>query len=251
MDVCYCQMEEIVNIVKSIKLGMLLLAAGSSLPTYCGGSCSKGCVLEEGLIRPSQEELNKNLHKEIGRGDLPAIRQLLEQGADVNAQDGDGSNALMKAIYFCRVDVVQLFLSGGADVDIQDTCGNIPIRIAIVNNRADLVLLLIEHGIDLRKSCSFDLSSLHMTPLDLIRSRPELKGELIEGLERIQQDFRPTRTQCRTVATVLALKNKIKIQLSLLPNELVSEVLVCAVGIDIYGKSKRIRDMLELLRNLK
>jgi uncharacterized protein len=48
-------------------------------------------------------------------GNLPLVRRLLEQGADVNARDRDGDTALMFAAFKGHTAIVGLLLAYGAD----------------------------------------------------------------------------------------------------------------------------------------
>ncbi|HZI20007.1 MAG TPA: ankyrin repeat domain-containing protein [Pyrinomonadaceae bacterium] len=50
------------------------------------------------------------------KGDLPAVRRLLAEGADVNARDEVGDTALMFAAFRGHEAIVNLLLSRGANV---------------------------------------------------------------------------------------------------------------------------------------
>ena len=58
-----------------------------------------------------------------GRGQVAVVRFLLERGADINAEDGDGQTALMKALGYNHPTVVQLLLERGADCCKPDRLG--------------------------------------------------------------------------------------------------------------------------------
>ena len=53
------------------------------------------------------------------QGHLPAVRRLLEAGALVDLQNGEGYTALMFAVRKGRVDVVRLLMESGADPSIK------------------------------------------------------------------------------------------------------------------------------------
>ena len=57
------------------------------------------------------------------QGDLELVRLLLDRGADVNRQDGDGFTALTIAAEEGHWDVVRLLASRGADIDHRDATG--------------------------------------------------------------------------------------------------------------------------------
>ena len=117
------------------------------------------------------------------RGDVEAVRSLLQEGADVNGAQGDGMSALhwaaehadaqMAAMLLYAgaeveaytrigmytplhvasrsgsVEVVELLLEAGADVEARTTTsGVIPLHLASASGNAELVTLLVNHGSD-------------------------------------------------------------------------------------------------------
>jgi ankyrin repeat protein len=54
------------------------------------------------------------------RGDTATVRQLLQQGANVDARDQRGRTPLMAATHGDRVDTVAALIQAGADVNIRD-----------------------------------------------------------------------------------------------------------------------------------
>lgn len=72
------------------------------------------------------------LHLATVNGNLKIIRILIEAGANVNAQDGDGKTPIIKAIECNHEDLVQFFLCVGADPEIADhENGNTPLHWAL------------------------------------------------------------------------------------------------------------------------
>jgi ankyrin repeat protein len=57
------------------------------------------------------------------QGDAATVRRLLEQGADVNATDAQGRNALMLAAQRGDAALVRLLLDAGADAQRTDPAG--------------------------------------------------------------------------------------------------------------------------------
>jgi len=51
------------------------------------------------------------------------ISDLLEAGADIDVQDGDGHTALMLACLYGYVDTTKLLLDYDADIEVQDNRG--------------------------------------------------------------------------------------------------------------------------------
>ena len=63
-------------------------------------------------------------------GNVKVAEDLLEQGADVNAQDEDGWTALMFSAKSQNVEMAQMLMDNGADNEIRNKDGNKAIWIA-------------------------------------------------------------------------------------------------------------------------
>ena len=85
------------------------------------------------------------LMRAVLAGDLPAVRQLLDEGADPNAANDAGATALMWAVD----DVAQtrLLIDHGANVNARSDDGRTPLIIAAgLHGAGDVVKLLLDHG---------------------------------------------------------------------------------------------------------
>jgi uncharacterized protein len=83
------------------------------------------------------------------RGDAAAVRAALDNGADVNARESDGSTALLATlIYKGHGEVVRVLLDRGADVNAEDSIGLTPLMRAAVNGEPELVQALLDKGAD-------------------------------------------------------------------------------------------------------
>jgi ankyrin repeat protein len=96
---------------------------------------------------------------------------LLEHGADVTAQDKDGSTPLHYAIENCLDSVVEtLVKKNRAVIAIADKHGNEPLWTAAFDARGDYeaFLLLLSYGAD-----PTDLNKVNSSPLDLAKRMGE------------------------------------------------------------------------------
>jgi hypothetical protein len=87
------------------------------------------------------------------RGDAAAVKQLLDEGVDVNTKFRYGATALSYACDRGHLDVVKLLVERGADVNVRDTFYNAtPLTWAVSPamgrrpQHPDVVRLLLQHG---------------------------------------------------------------------------------------------------------
>lgn len=81
------------------------------------------------------------------QGDLDAVRQLLQGGADVNEAHGDGMSALHWAAERGDADMIRVLLQAGAEAEAATRIGvYTPLHIAARNGHSAAVLSLLEGG---------------------------------------------------------------------------------------------------------
>ena len=76
----------------------------------------------------------------------PAVRALLEQGADVNAPQPDGATALHWAAYWDEVAMATELLRAGSDPDAVNDYGVTPLVLAATNGSEPMVTALLQAG---------------------------------------------------------------------------------------------------------
>ena len=80
-------------------------------------------------------------------GDLTAVRNLLKQGADVNAAQGDGMTALHWAVFKDNADMAKTLVSAGANVSATTRInGMTPLFFAAQNGQAAMIDILVKAG---------------------------------------------------------------------------------------------------------
>lgn len=99
--------------------------------------------------RPGVDEYGRTqLHYEANEGNGDAVSALLNQGANVNAQDDKGMCALHFAAQSGHHGIIQLLLEAKANPNLVDAHGNGPLWTATMNARGNFesVKALLEAG---------------------------------------------------------------------------------------------------------
>lgn len=84
----------------------------------------------------------------IRNDERAAALELIRDGADVNAAQGDGTTPLHWAVYGIDHELTALLLERGADPDVVNAYGSSPLAEAVKVADAELVELLLEAGAD-------------------------------------------------------------------------------------------------------
>jgi uncharacterized protein len=82
----------------------------------------------------------------VKRGDRQSIRLLLDQHADTNAREVDGTSALHWAVRSDDVGAMELLIRAGANVNASNRYGVTPLSLAATNASARAVAMLLKAG---------------------------------------------------------------------------------------------------------
>lgn len=86
------------------------------------------------------------LHLAAIKGDVEAVNELLEQGADPNLKDNAGWTPLHEACNLGHLAVVKVLVTRGALLNTPGYENDSPLHDAVRNGHADIVKLLLQHG---------------------------------------------------------------------------------------------------------
>ncbi len=78
--------------------------------------------------------------------DLPAVRKLIKEHADVNAAANDGSTALLWAAFKSNAEMTKALLAAGATVDVANHYGVTPLLQASRNGDVEVMRALLDAG---------------------------------------------------------------------------------------------------------
>lgn len=89
-------------------------------------------------------DANEDLLAAVRKGDLAAVKTLLDSGASVNAKSPYGATPLFFAADRGNIEMVKLLLERGADVNVKDTFyGSTALTFAAEKERIDILKLLL------------------------------------------------------------------------------------------------------------
>lgn len=101
------------------------------------------------------------LHEAVYRRQKAVVRELLRQGAAVNACDDNDQTAL-----YCAsgrsVSITELLLTHGADSNRMTLFRDVPLINAIGSRRPDIVAVLLAHGADVHQGNHVGRTALHI-----------------------------------------------------------------------------------------
>ncbi len=140
--------------------------------TFLVAVLALGCSNPSGAVDPAAA-----LREAAARGDAPAVRALLEQGAPVDARDDQGATALVRAAYGNHLDVAALLVQAGADVDVADDSRQSAYLIATseVGDDPRLLELTLAAGADINAKDSYGGTGL-------IRAAERAHATIVERL---------------------------------------------------------------------
>ena len=109
------------------------------------------CAVLAGLLAASltgASAADQPLTDAARHADWDVVRALVQEGADVDARQGDGATALHWAAYWNEVELADLLIRAGADVNSANDLGVTPLWAAAENRSAAMVGRLLDAGAD-------------------------------------------------------------------------------------------------------
>ena len=99
-------------------------------------------------MKSERNQLNRALLDSVIMRDVDRVRELLRQGADLNARDEEHlETPLILAVKFCGIDMVRLLIEAGAEVEARNAWNRTALFYAPVSS--EVFKLLLEVGADI------------------------------------------------------------------------------------------------------
>lgn len=91
---------------------------------------------------------DKNIFDAFKECDCENIQAMLNNGADVNLKNRNGTTLLAHAAYWGCKETVQILLAAGADVNIQDKYGMTPLNRAKLHKHANKEIIAMLEAVE-------------------------------------------------------------------------------------------------------
>ncbi len=101
------------------------------------------------------------IHTAARQGDVDTVRELLDQGEDINRNSRNGA-PLHVAILADRQEVVEFLIANDADVNALSSTFGLPLHVAALKGSAVITSLLIANGADVTARDGLGLTPLHV-----------------------------------------------------------------------------------------
>ena len=127
------------RMAKAASAAFLLFAVAAQVLALSGPSMAQ-----------SQAERERDLIASADRGEIVVVRQLLQQGARINARDQRGRTALIAATQRNHVEIARHLIQEGADVNAKDFIQDTPFLFAGAEGRTEILKMTLSASADLK-----------------------------------------------------------------------------------------------------
>jgi ankyrin repeat protein len=134
----------------------LQFCAQCRMAGYCNAECQRNDWQRHKVdcknLSITREILKSPLYIAACNGELTEVQNLVEQGADVNKENSDGSSSLFIAVQQGFLEVVQYLVQQGAEKDKATIFGCTAVYLAAQQGHLEVVQYLAQQGVDKDKA---------------------------------------------------------------------------------------------------
>ena len=164
---------------------LLLTTIAAVLVVRCGESQQSAPAPEANPEPPTAKAPDISIHEAAEAGNIEAVKQHLDAGADVNAKSHyGGTTPLHIATHLGHKEIAELLIAKGADVNAKDDSGWTPLAFAAERSHKEIVELLIAEGADVNAEHSGGTTPLDTAigeTADLLRKHGGKTGEELKA----------------------------------------------------------------------
>ncbi len=147
-----------------------LLLAGAEI-VECDAKYFEEAVIQRNLsVR--MDDGQTPLHLAAIYGHSGISQYLLNNGADIRAQDISGTTPLHEAARYGSIEVAKQLISKGADVNCKDSLGKTPLLVLMPSEKqAEIYDLLLSHGASINQKDMYGDTVLHIASMTAMRTQ--------------------------------------------------------------------------------
>lgn len=102
---------------------------------------------EQSFIADDLAEQSTTLHRAIAQNDIPTIKRLISEEANVNAVTKQGYTPLHIAAFYGFEEAIEILLQSGANSNLQNRFGETPLSLALWGKHTSIIRLLTNHEV--------------------------------------------------------------------------------------------------------
>jgi hypothetical protein len=165
----------------AVQAGFPALRDHGFLKILLGGFvCFTVWPITRSIVRKhAQEAAIPRLYKAVARGDIGAVKALLEEGCDVDATADRDETALTLAAREGQLEIVRLLIDAGAKVNFENDVT--PLHCAAKGGHMEVARALLDSGAAVNAKCSVG-DSIGETPYDWAAEKN--RAEIMDLLRR-------------------------------------------------------------------
>jgi hypothetical protein len=147
--------------------------------------CSSGCEkqdenqasAEPSAVDDGASVAQPDLFQAVIAGNIAEIKNILDAGADINAEDVLDRTPLHMAAFYGRTKIIDLLLANGADVNAPDHTAMTPLHAAVISGGRQAAQLLLDRQANIQARNDEGQTVLHLAAAT---GQPTLMKFLIE-----------------------------------------------------------------------
>ncbi len=128
---------------------------------------------------PTAKAPDISIHDAAADGNIEAVKQHLDAGADVNAKYEDEGTPLHLAAYYGHKEITELLMAKGADLEARNEDGMTSLHFAVAGGHKEIAELLIAKGAVVNAKSDVD-----ETPLDMAYAQSPPRTEMADLLRK-------------------------------------------------------------------
>lgn len=165
--------------MRNLYIKLVLLVIISALSVQC-----------KSMDTTNQDNIAQNsIIEAVSKGQVNAVKELLDKGANANQKDRDSKSLLLIATEKNDLTMAKLLLEYGANVNQQDNILNSPFLYAGASGYTELVKLYLDHGADFKIFNRYNGTALipacERGHVETVRLLANTKGFPIDHINRL------------------------------------------------------------------